>query len=280
MFKKLLVLITIGVFLFINSGCGNTTDGNIITVSIMPQKAFAEAVVGDLAKVEVLVPFGASPEAYKPTAKQLVRINKSILFVKIGVPVEETSIITSITNVNTIDSSEKVRETYNDLEFSAGERDPHIWLSIKRVIIMTEQIADEMSVIDPDNSETYQANAAEYISMLNNLKTETQALFANKTNKRFMTLHPAYGYFADEFGLEMFALEEEGKETTAQRKIDFIKYAEDNNITVIFSQEEFDSSQDNWVTEIGATIQKLNPLSADYIENYKIMAQAIADSMN
>lgn len=281
MFKKLSFVFIAVIILITFIGCVKKDDKLTISVTILPQKAFAEAVVKNLANVEVLVPSGASPETYEPTQRQMESINNSSLFIKIGVPIENSNLIKSIDKVKIIDSSKKVSESYADEEFSKDNRDPHIWLSIKRVIIMVQQIADEMSIIDPDNSSSYQANAAEYILKLNALNTEIIGYFANKTNKFFMTFHPAYGYLAAEYGLTMFALEEEGKETTIARKQLFIDTAKDNNISVIFSQAEFDKNQDSWVSsDIGATVTKLNPLSSDYINNYRDMAQKISASMN
>ena len=280
MFKKISCFLTVIILFFTFGGCEKNENKLSITVTILPQKAFVQAVVKDLVSIEVLVPVGASPESYEPTQRQIVRIRSSSLYFKIGVPVENTSLIKAIDNIKIIDSSEKVRETYDDREFSLNNRDPHIWLSIKRAIIMVQQIADEISIIDSANSAFYQANATDYISQLNALQVEVESCFINKTNKLFMTFHPAYGYLADDFGLEMFELNEDGKEATIERRIDFIDKAKTNNIKVIFSQEEYDSNQDSWVeTDIGATITKLDPLSYYYIDNYKYMAQQISNSM-
>jgi len=283
MIKKFIIFALSLFMMFSLFACtdNNASDGLTVTVTILPQKAFVEAVVKDLAKVEVLVPSGQSPESYPPTSKQIMNANKSAIYFKIGVPVEETSLVKSITNVKTIDCAEKVRETYPDNEFSDGSRDPHIWLSIKRVKIMVQQIADEMSLIDTNNEQSYQANALEYINELTALNTEVESYFQNKTNKLFLTFHPAYGYLAADYNLKMFALNEEGKEATIEITKSFIDTAKEKNITVIFSQAENDSTQNESVkNEIGASITKLNPLAYDYINNYKDMAQKIAAAMN
>ena len=48
-----------------------------IYVSIAPIKPLVEAIVGDDFDIEILVPAGASPETFEPTAKQFVDLNKS-----------------------------------------------------------------------------------------------------------------------------------------------------------------------------------------------------------
>ena len=47
-----------------------------IYVSIAPIKPLVEAIVGDDFDIEILVPAGASPETFEPTAKQFVDLNK------------------------------------------------------------------------------------------------------------------------------------------------------------------------------------------------------------
>jgi zinc transport system substrate-binding protein len=78
----------------------------------------------------------------------------------------------------------------------------------------------------------------------------------------------------------MYALEEEGKEATAEHLQDMIDLAKAENIKVIFYQEEIDSSQSKaFAEEIGGKTIQLSPLAADYIENLKNMAELMAEVM-
>jgi zinc transport system substrate-binding protein len=99
-------------------------------------------------------------------------------------------------------------------------------------------------------------------------------------NKQFVVYHPAFGYFADDYGLTMVALEEEGKEATPQHLQDVIDFAKSENIKVIFYQAEIDSSQSAaFAEELGGKTMELSPLSGDYIENLKAMAGLMAEVM-
>lgn len=78
----------------------------------------------------------------------------------------------------------------------------------------------------------------------------------------------------------MYALEEDGKEATAQHLEEMVDLAKEENIKVIFYQEEIDSSQSEaFAEEIGGKTIQLSPLAADYINNLKNMAQTMAEAM-
>jgi len=99
--------------------------------------------------------------------------------------------------------------------------------------------------------------------------------------KKFMVYHPAFGYIADDYGLTMYALEEEGKESTVKHLQEMVDLAKREKIKVIFYQEEIDSRQSEaFAEEIGGTTVKLAPLAANYIENLESMAEAIAGVTN
>lgn len=252
----------------------------IIAVTIVPEETFVKAVCGDLADVVTMVPPGNSPENYEPTPEEMEKFSKASLYFSIGVPTEEANILPNVGNVKVISLQEKVSAVYPDRTFESGERDPHIWLSPKRVKVMVETIADEMGKLDKDNKDTYEKNAEAYIKQLDQLDQDISSSLENVKNKKFIVYHPAFGYLADDYGLTMYALEEEGKESTAQHLQDMIDLAKDENIKVIFYQEEIDSSQSKaFAEEIGGKTMELQPLAANYIENLENMAKTMAEVM-
>lgn len=279
-----ITLILVSSCLFI-TGCSDiktlqTDDKTTVAVTILPQKAFVEAVCGDLVDVVTIVPPGNSPGNYEPTPKEMESFSKSAIYFTIGVPTEKANILPKAENMKIIDLPTEVTKTYPDREFSAGDRDPHIWLSPKRAKIMVETIAREMSSLDQKNAETYQTNAKNYIGKLDQLDSEIKLDLQKVENKKFIVFHPAYGYFADDYGLQMYSLEQDGKESTPQHLQEMIDFAKSNNIKVIFSQAEIDSKQpDAFAEEIGGTKKMLDPLSVDYITNLQNMASDIAGAM-
>ncbi|MDD3308313.1 MAG: zinc ABC transporter substrate-binding protein, partial [Acetobacterium sp.] len=150
----------------------------------------------------------------------------------------------------------------------------------KRVEVMVETIAKEMSARDPQNQAVYQKNAEDYIAKLKALDQEITTALAPVQNKKIIVYHPAFGYLADDYGLEMIALEEEGKEATAQQLQAIIDLAKKDNIKVIFYQAEIDSSQSQaFADELGGKTVQQAPLAENYIENLQTMAKTMAEVM-
>jgi zinc transport system substrate-binding protein len=249
-------------------------------VTIVPEKTFVEAVCGDLVEVIALVPPGNSPENYEPTPQEMEKFSRSDIYFTIGVATEEANIMPNAGDVKVVSLQEAAKAVYPERLFPSGERDPHIWLSPKRVEVMVKTIAAEMSALDPENQAIYQKNAEAYIAQLQDLDQEITAVLAPVQNKKIVVYHPAFGYLADDYGLEMVALEEEGKEATAQQLQKIIDLAKAENIKVIFYQEEIDSSQSQaFADELGGKTIQLAPLAANYIENFQNMAKTMAEVM-
>ncbi len=276
--------------LFLVAGCSEDrkaeTTGEeisekpIIAVTIVPEQTFVEAVCGDLAEVIVMVPPGYSPENYEPTPEIIEKFSKAAYYFSIGVPTEKANILPNAGDVRVVSLHDEVASVYPHRTFESGERDPHIWLSPKRVKVMIEIIANRMSEIDEVNKDTYSKNAEEYIRKLDELDQQISSSLEGVQSKKFIAYHPAFGYIADDYGLKMYALEEEGKEATAQHLQEMIDLAKEENIKAIFYQEEIDNRQSEaFAEEIGGKTIQLAPLAADYIGNLKKMADMIAEVM-
>lgn len=253
-------------------------DGRLlVAVTLVPQKAFVEAVCGDLVQVAVTVPPGYSPGSYEPSPAEVVKLAKADVYFAIELPLEESSVFPRLQGVPVVNLAARVREEYEDYNFPGTEsRDHHIWLSIKRVIVMVEAIADKMEELDPHNAAVYRANADAYIAQLQALDVEAQTLLEDNQGDTFITFHPAYGYIAGDYGLTMLALEEEGKEAAPQHLQYAIDFAKAHGIRTVFSNAEADSPQaDAFAEEIGGQKVLLAPLAEDYIDNYRSLIQKI-----
>jgi zinc transport system substrate-binding protein len=274
------------------SGCGSSkaassgtasaaaSEKPIIAVTIVPEQTFVKAVCGNLAEVITMVPPGNSPENYEPTPEEMKKFSKASLYFSIGVPTEKANILPNVGNVKVISLQEKVAAVYSERKFESGERDPHIWLSPKRVKVMIKTIAQELSTMDAANKTTYEKNADAYIKQLDEVDKDISSALKNVKNKKFIVFHPAFGYLAEDYGLTMYSLEEDGKEATPQHLQEMIDLAKKEKIKVIFYQEEIDSSQSKaFAEEIGGKTIQLAPLAADYIGNLKKMAQTMAEVM-
>ncbi|MCF7923582.1 MAG: zinc ABC transporter substrate-binding protein [Candidatus Izimaplasma sp.] len=281
--KKILLLIfTITTFSILASCTGNTTEDDRIqvAVSITPQAAFVDAVGKEFVNVITIIPPGYSPENYEPSPRVIAELNEVDVYFSIGVPAETGNIIPELDELKIFHLEDFVSQEYPDREFAPGSRDPHIWLSIKRVKVMIDVIAAELARLDPDNDGYYYNNARDYKDSLTTVDNDLNAIFADKSMRKFIVFHPSYGYFADDYNLEMYALEEEGKEATVTHLQAMVDLAKDYNINYVFHQTEIDSRQViAFVEEIDAQRIELEPLAYDYLDNIFEMGELIGDSM-
>jgi len=275
-----------------------TSDGKItIVVGIVPEATFVEKVAGDMVSVITLIPPGNSPANYQPTTTEMQALSDATIYFSMQTPTEEANILPKAMDFNNdiqiVKLRDEVKEVYplrmisghnheeegEEEHEEEGEEivDPHIWLSPKRVIVMVQIIADKLSQIDKENEQTYQANAAEYISELEELDAQIAQGVQNIENKNFLIYHGAYGYFADDYGLQMISLESEGKKVTAAKMQEVIDYANQEGITTVYYQEEFDDNQAKTVAdEVGGNVSKTAPLSPDYIQSLKSFVAALS----
>ena len=254
-----------------------------VAVSIVPQATFVKEVAGDLVNVVAVIPPGKSPANYAPAIHELEKLNESSLYFTIGVPSERSSILPKLISINseikTVDMADKVKEYYVEIEFSSGQRDPHIWLSPKRAAVMVEIIAQELSKIDNENGDRYQKNAQIYKDKLMNLDKEIRGSFDKLENKTFIVYHPSLGYFADDYGLDMVSIQSEGKDAAPSDLKRVVDTAKKQKIKTVFYQAEIDSKQSQvMASEIGGKAVQINPLAPDYIDNLKKTTAEIISS--
>ncbi|MFA7076370.1 MAG: zinc ABC transporter substrate-binding protein [Candidatus Izemoplasmatales bacterium] len=282
--KKTFLLLFILILSFMIVGCQNTTQQNSrlnIAVTIVPEEAFVKNIGGEYINVLTIIPPGYSPANHEPSAKMMAELSDVDAYFAIGVPAEEGNIFPKVSELNLIKLHEEVAKVYPDREFAPGNRDPHIWLSIKRVKVMIEVIATELSRLDPEMETFYWQNAHSYLEELDVLNQKIIDEFASVEHNMFMVFHPSFGYFADDYGLVMNALELDGKEATINHLQDMIDLAKANDIHKVFYQAEINSEQvESFIEEIDGELVRIDPLSSDYIDNlYKISIE-IGDSLS
>ena len=231
-----------------------------------------------------MIPPGYSPANYAPTPKQLMDFSEAEIYFTIGIPSENSYILPKVNSFNRdikiISLQDEIEEIYPPRYFSQESRDPHIWLSPKRVILMIDIIKRELSFLDPVHSEYYEKNAEKYINELEELDKLIKAFTEKITNRTFIVYHPSFGYFADDYNLQMLSLEKDGKEATPKTLQEMVNIAKEEGIKIIFYQAEIDSKQTiSFAEEIGGKSLMVDPLSKDYIQNLIKMTETFSQEL-
>jgi zinc transport system substrate-binding protein len=79
--------------------------------------------------------------------------------------------------------------------------DPHAWLDPANGSAWLALIADELAVLDPENADTYRANASAAQDRLTALRSDVTARLAPVGDAAFLTAHDSWQYFEAAFGV-------------------------------------------------------------------------------
>jgi len=289
MLRQALVIIITGVLVITVAACSNpapvpVNDKTGVAVTILPQQEFVARVGGDKVDITVMVPPGASPHTYEVTPAQMVQLSKAKAYFKVGSPIEfELAWLDKLLAQNkdmlVVDCSKGVNLIESD-DPDETDTDPHIWTSPGNVKTMVQNICTGLSQVDPQNSQYYETNRDSYIQKLDELDAEINASLGDTGSRTFIVYHPAWGYFAHDYGLIQLGIEQEGKEPQAAYMARLINQARSQNIKVIFVSPEFDSrSAEAIAREIGGKVVIIDPLAGDYLDNMRKVASAFKEAL-
>ena len=253
-----------------------------VTVTIEPFRYFVEQIAGDDVNINVMVPAGSNPETYEPTPRQMVDLGNSVLYFKVGeIGFEKTwmnKLKKNAPKMKVIDTSAGI----NLAKTKSGYTDPHTWMSLKNAETITANIAGALMEMFPDKADEYKKKYWEYRTHLNQLRDKMDDYYFSVKYGRqtsFVIYHPILTYFAREYSLEQYPLEDEGREPSISQIQDIINRAKSEDINVLFVQKEF--ANRNIQTFIDATHVEpieINPLSYDWEGQMLYIMKCIARS--
>jgi len=151
--------------------------------------------------------------------------------------------------------------------------DPHIWLSPQLVKIQARSISDALKAIDPGHGNVYERNFRDFAARIDQLDADLKKAFAGKKGLQFMVFHPAWGYFAQSYGLVQVPIEIEGKDPKPAQLQALIAEARSEGIKVIFVQPQFSTKRAELVArEIDGQVVAADPLALNWLENMRLVA--------
>jgi len=282
---------------FILAGCGGQKKEQAdksalatqkIAVSLEPVRFFAEKIAGDRFTFFAIVPAGQSPETFDPSPRDMIQVGNSIAYFHLGQLVFERTLTTAIeenqTEAKTFDLSSGVDfyvqdcDADHDHNHDHGDHDPHIWTSFKGARVISKNIFEALSVLDPAHQDTYLSNYQVWMSELEALEQALHQRLSALSGSSFVIFHPALTYFAVEFGLNQYSIEHEGKEPSAALLKSIVEKSKAERIKTVFVQMEFDRRlAEQIASEIGAKIVVINPLDYQWDEQIIKIADALTN---
>jgi ABC-type Zn uptake system ZnuABC Zn-binding protein ZnuA len=176
-------------------------------------------VAGDLVELSVLIGPGQDPHTYQPTPKDIAEIERAhVVFIN-GLGLEEglgstidaaagrgSAVVSVSTGIRPLapDAQPAASPGATPARPGAGS-DPHVWFDPANVKIWVDNIEKSLSALDPPHAASYQANAAAYARRLDDLDAyiRGQVALIPPQNRKLVTDHDAFGYFADRYRFQV-----------------------------------------------------------------------------
>jgi len=293
------------------AGCGpgreNAGEGPLpVAVSVTPQAWLVKQIGGERVDVITVVQPGASPATYQPTDAEVSRVMSAVIYFRIGVPFENGAWFSAIQSAGAMEivdtrgniqlrdieahrhDDEHAHEEHDHADEGhehvcdhACGKDPHIWLSPPLLKRQAALIAEALAAAAPDHAGEFDENLQSLRARLDAVDAEIRERLAPHEGQAFFVFHPAWGYFADEYGLTQIAIEVEGKEPSDSELTEVQRQARESGAQVIFVQPQISGQSAEAVARaIGGRVEQLDPLAEDVAAGLLSAADAIAQSLN
>ncbi len=202
----------------------------------------AQNVAGDAAIVESITKAGAEIHGYQPTPRDIIRAQDADLILWNGLNLE-LWFEQFFGNLSDVPSA-TLTDGIVPMSISSGEYDgkpnPHAWMSLESALIYVDNIRDAFVEHDPDNAETYGANAESYKAEITAVIAPLrEAILALPQEQRWLvSCEGAFSYLARDFGMQELYLwpinaDQQGTPQQVRRVIDTVR---ENNIPAVFCE--------------------------------------------
>lgn len=202
----------------------------------------AQNVAGDKAVVESITKPGAEIHDYQPTPKDIVKAQKADLVLWNGMNLERwfERFFENVKGKPAV----VVTEGITPMPITEGEYknlpNPHAWMSTDNALIYIENIRAALVKYDPQNADTYNANAKAYAEKVKGIAEplRQRLAFIPEQQRWLVTSEGAFSYLAKDYNLKELYLwainaEEQGSPKQVKKVIDGVKA---NKIPVVFSE--------------------------------------------
>lgn len=310
-FTKVTSLLLLTLIMFM--GCGSSKEEsnntssdklNIVT-SFYPIYISTLNIIKDVPNVNLINMTKAQTGClhdYQLAPEDLKTLSTADIFVINGAGMEGflDKVISNEKNLDIVDSSEGIHllssegegHSHDDEDPNHDHEDnPHVWVSISNNIKQVQNIADGLAKYDPVNADKYKANAKEYISKLESLKSKMQEGINSLPNRNIITFHEAFPYFAEEFDLNIVGVIalEPGTEPSPKELEETIELAKNNNVKALFTEPQYTAKAATTISkEAGIPIYTLDPIVTgdstpnsydDYINKMKQNLETLKEAL-
>lgn len=270
----------------VSVACGSHDGGNVLVVSVEPQRAILEEIVGDRFEVVTVLTPGSNPETFEPTMATRKVIDRARAFFTTGhLPFEDALTESIPDDVTVYDTSKGIEAVYGTHGHDHGHEDnhhgdgadPHVWTSVRNARTIAGNMLEGIIDIDPGYADYYRERYTALDHRLDSLDKALTARFDTLNTRAFAVWHPSLSYLARDYGLEQISVGFENKEMPARQLARVLDEAHHHDVRVFFFQKEYDSRQAETLNnEMGTRLVIINPLAYDWESEIERIAGELA----
>lgn len=259
--------------------------------------ALAERIGAPFVEVRSLGPTGGCGHGFQPTEAEMVAASKAKLWLCVDLDFEHAPWATALTRqgVKQVDLADALHEEAHadhDHAHAHGEAcaccaheggDPHVWLSLTHQAALCDEIGMALTPVVP----TTAPHHMEVDAILHQAQQAKQQLeaahaalkqrLAAHAGAAFVADHPAYGHFAEDYGLVQLAIERNGQPPTDAELLETLKEAKAKKVRVVFAHDPANTRlAERVATELGVPMVIADPGDPDVSATLTRMAAAIA----
>ena len=270
--KKVFILIVIllsfvGVLFLMQTDTQDAKKRLKVTTSTFALYDITKHIGGEKVDVEMAIPFGVEVHSFEPTPKTIIEIKKSALFLYSGASLEPWIKKLNV-NENMLDMSQfvELKEIHSDEEDAHHHEhyDPHYWLDIGNMKLLTQKITLELVKLQPENEPYFLSNAASYMNELALLEEGYERGFKECAVREVVLQHNILGYVAPRYKFHVSSLSGLSPDalTNAKKMAELSKMIKKRGIDVLFFESFVSDRMINALAqENGVKVDYLEPLA-------------------
>lgn len=241
------------------SGAKKRTIGSIV-VSIYPYELLVKQIVGDSLEVRTLIPPASSPHTYSPKPSAIRALAQADLVISNGYGLE-TNLQQAFASKG--DKHIRIEDLLSSMSSVEPETNPHVWLSPRKLTLITVLLADQLQNRFPALKSTIAKNAAQLISELSALNLRIMQERSTFTKTPVITWHDSFHYFLQDYKIEDLGAVQSspGKEPTARELSDIGALIKANGIKVLYTEPQMsDKAAKVLANEFDLQLVELDPM--------------------
>lgn len=187
-----------------------------VAVTSYPLLDIVRSVTGPSIEVGLVMPAGANPHSFEPTPSTIAMLTDARAVYAIGHGfddwIDPVLRETGATKV-VVDAGIALRrpaenvhdplDAADDEHEEEGSVDPHYWLDARNASAIAATVAADLSLRFPEKKEMFASNLAVAQARFADTDRAVRETLASLTNRKVVTLHDAWYYFAEAYDIQV-----------------------------------------------------------------------------